>query len=310
MSFRVRLTGDFLDTDGTPRYPDIGTDVLDDAGLAWSIMDEHRSELAPEQIGDAAGVVVLTPAITAASLAQAHDLLAIGRFGVGYDTVDVAACTDRDVALFITPGAVDRPVAEATVTWILALGHKVIQKDRLVREGRWDDRSGFMGQEVRDRTVGLVGCGRIGRAVIGLLAGFGMKPPLVFDPYLSESDAKAIGVRKVDLPELLGESDYVSVHCPLTDETRGLIGADELAAMKPGAYLINTARGGIVDEDALEAALKNGPIAGAALDCFAEEPVTSPSRFTGCENVVLAPTRSRGRASSSATSGGWRAAAW
>ena len=130
--------------------------------------------IAPAQVGDAQGVIVLTPAVTAASLSGADDLLAIGRFGVGYDAVDVAACTDADVAVFITTGAVDRSVAEATVAWMLALTHHVRVKDALVREGRWDERSRWMGSELRERTLGVVGLGGIGRALVALLAGFGM----------------------------------------------------------------------------------------------------------------------------------------
>src|SRR5205814_199569 len=131
------------------------------------------------------GVIVLTPRVTARSLSGAADLLAIGRFGVGYDSVDVAACTAADVALFISAGAVDRSVAEATIAWMLALTHHVRAKDRLVREGRWDERTRYMGCELRDRTLGVIGFGGIGRAVVRLLAEFGMKTPLMFDPFVS-----------------------------------------------------------------------------------------------------------------------------
>src|SRR5206468_376644 len=130
----------------------------------------------------------------------------VGRFGVGYDTVDVAACTAADVLLFIAAGAVDRPVAEASVAWMLALSHNLRAKDALVRNARWDDRSAYMGTELRDRTLGVVGFGGIGRALVQLLAGFGMKPPLVFDPFVSAADAAQLGVRSVSLDELLAQS--------------------------------------------------------------------------------------------------------
>ena len=193
------------------------------------------------------------------------------------------------MAVFITSGAVDRSVAEATVGWMLALTHHVLAKDKLVREGRWDDRSRYMGRELRGRTFGAVGLGGIGRATVGLLAGFGMDPPLAHDPFLDPSAAEAAGVRSVSLDELLSSADFVSIHCPLTEGTRGMIGAREISRMKPDAYLINTARGGIVDEDALFDALSQRRIAGAALDCFAEEPVTRPHRFGMLDNVLLAP---------------------
>jgi phosphoglycerate dehydrogenase-like enzyme len=234
-------------------------------------------------------VIVLTPKVTAQSVAQARDLLAVGRFGVGYDAVDVPACTAADVAVCITAGAVDRPVAEATVGWMIALTHHVLVKDRLVRTGGWDTRSRYMGSELRDRTLGLIGLGGIARTVLKLLANWGMKPPLVFDPFLDEAAAAQAGARKVTLEELLRESDFVSVHCPLTEQTRGLLGAPQLALMRPTAYLLNTARGGIVDEAALYDALTAGRLAGAALDCFAQEPVLTPPRLAELDNVLFAP---------------------
>jgi phosphoglycerate dehydrogenase-like enzyme len=240
-------------------------------------------------VGDAQGVIVLTPRVTAASVSRAENLLAIGRFGVGYDSVDVAACTQADVLVFITAGAVDRSVAEAVVGWMIALTHHTRTKDMLVRTGQWDARSQYMGCELRDRTMGVIGLGGIARATLALLAGFGMRPPLAFDPFVDRAVAETLGVRLVTLDELLCESDFVSVHCPLNEQTRGLIGARELALMKPTAYLINTARGGIVDEDTLYRLLDERRIAGAALDCFAQEPVTTPQRFGALDNVLLAP---------------------
>jgi phosphoglycerate dehydrogenase-like enzyme len=158
-----------------------------------------------------------------------------------------------------------------------------------VREARWDDRSQFMGTELRDRTLGVVGFGGIGRALVKLLAGFGMNQPLVSDPFVSAADVAQLGTRLVPLDELLAQADFVSVHCPLTERTRNLIGARELALMKPTAYLLNTARGGIVDEAALGAALRDKRIAGAAIDCFVGEPLTEPSVFASFDNVLLAP---------------------
>lgn len=289
-TFRIALTADFYEADGRLRYRDIGLSRFDGVdAIAVGRFAEHRKEIGPEQLTGLNGVIVLTPRVTAASLSASDDLLAIGRFGVGYDTVDVAACTAADVLLFITAGAVDRPVAEATVAWLLALTHHVRTKDRLVREARWDERTCYMGTELRDRTLGVVGFGGIGRAVVRLLAGFGMKTPLVFDPFVPASAVAEAGARQVSLPELMAQADFVSIHCPLNEQTRNLISARELALMKPTAYLINTARGGIVNEQALEQALAEGRIAGAALDCFDNEPLTAPPRFARFENVLLAP---------------------
>jgi phosphoglycerate dehydrogenase-like enzyme len=289
-TFPIALTADFYDAQGNTKYRDIGISVLAAyPHITHKPFAEHRPEIGADQIGDARGVVVLTPKVTAASLARSENLLAIGRFGVGYDSVDVAACTAADVALFITAGAVNRPVAEATVGWMIALAHNVLIKDRLVRTGQWDERSKYMGGELRDRALGIVGLGGIGRTVLDLLKGWGMNQPLVFDPFLDAAAAGKLGVRLVSLDELMAQADFVSVHCPLTDKTRNLIGAAQIAKMKPTAYLINTARGGIVAEDALFDALQAGRIAGAALDCFEAEPVTRPHRFGTLDNVLLAP---------------------
>ena len=288
--FHVAFTADFQGPDGAPRYRDIGLSIFDSVDwICVTPFDRHFAEIQPEQLSGVNGVIVLTPRVTAATLSQSDDLIAIGRFGVGYDSVDVEACTASDVLLFITAGAVDRPVAEATVGWMLALTHQVRAKDELVRKARWNDRSQFMGCELRDRTLGVIGFGGIGRAVVRLLAGFGMKRPLVFDPFTPAGDIERQGATPVSLVELLSNADFVSLHCPLTSQTRGLIGPRELSLMKPTSYLINTARGGIVDETALFEVLRSRQIAGAALDCFSDEPLTAPPRFAELDNVLLAP---------------------
>ena len=288
--FRVALTNDFYDAEGRLKYRDIGLDLLESAvGIDVSRFAEHRAEIAPEQFANVNGVIVLSSRVTAASLSASEDLLAIGRFGVGYDSVDVAACTAADVVLFITAGAVDHSVAEATVGWMLALTHHVRVKDRLVREGQWDARSRYMGSELRERTLGIIGFGGIGRSVVKLLSSFGMNTPLVFDPFVSPSVLAESGAKGVSLDELLTQSDFVSLHCPLNEHTRNLLSARELSLMKPTAYLLNTARGGIVEEDALFAALSERRIGGAALDCFVGEPITSPPRWAELDNVLLAP---------------------
>jgi len=288
--FIVTMTADFYDEAGSPKFDDLGLSVFDDYGhIERRVFEKHQLVIAPEQIGDANGVIVLTPGVTAKTVSNAEDLLAVGRFGVGYDAVDVQACTDADVVAFITAGAVDRSVAEATLGWMIGLSHHVLIKDKLVREGGWNDRSGYMGSELRDRTLGLVGMGGIARELLRLLQPFGLSRVLVFDPFLTPDMAQSLGVELVELDALLKESDFVSLHCPLTDETRGLIGTEQLSLMKPSAFLLNTARGGIIDEDALFVALRKRRIAGAAIDCFMDEPITSPHRFGELDNVLLAP---------------------
>jgi len=288
--FSIALTGDFHDDGGSTKFPDMGLQYLDeDPDVEYFAFEEHRPEIGIDQYGDANAILVMAPKVTAASLGNATELLAIGRYGVGYDSVDVPACTEADVMLCISKGAVDRPVAEATIGWMIALTHNMRIKDRLVREGEWDVRTDYNGCEIRDRTFGAVGLGGISKETIRLLSGFGMNPPLAFDPFVSEAEAAKLGVELATLNDLMRCADFVSIHCPLTDDSHNLVGEDEIALMKPDAYLINTARGGIVNEDALYAALEQHKIAGAALDCFEVEPVVEPHRFGKLDNVILAP---------------------
>ena len=288
--FRVALTADFYDEAGRPKFADLGLGVFErQAHVVVETFALHQPVIQPEQIQGANGVVVLTPQVTGKSISGCADLLAIGRFGVGYDSVDVEACTRANVLAMIAAGAVDRPVAEATIGWMLALTHHVLVKDRLVRTGRWDDRTRYMGCELRDRTLGVVGLGGIGGQLVSLLQGFGMRRPVVYDPFVSSDRLEVLDVRRVTLDELLSTADFVSIHCPLNKLTKGLIGAREIGLMKKDAYLLNTARGGIVDEDALYLALQERRIAGAALDCFEQEPTVAPMRFGELENVILAP---------------------
>jgi phosphoglycerate dehydrogenase-like enzyme len=288
---RLAITADFFDADGDLKYRDTGLGVLDAEPnlVEYERIGTFSSPIQPDQVADFDAVLVLTPAVAASSLARADRLLAIVRFGVGYDAVDVAACTASDVAVIITPGAVDRSVAEATISWMLALAHQTRIKDALVRSGRWDDRARYMGSELRDRVLGLVGFGGIARATKDLAHGFSMRKPVVYDPFVNDDVIRQHGCEPVSLDELLSVSDFVSIHCPLTNGTRGLIGKRELALMKPSAYLINTARGGIVDEPALCDALRSGAIAGAAIDCFEVEPVRTPHPLSEFDNVLLAP---------------------
>lgn len=288
-AFRCGITRDFLTADGSLVYRDIGLQSLSEAGVCHSFLERNEKAIPSDLLGGYDAVISLTPAYTAASFAPDNDLLAIVRFGVGYDMVDVEACTEAGVLLCITRGAVNHSVGEAILSWMLALSHRVADKDRLVRQNRWSERGQYMGSELRNRTLGLVGAGGIGKHLLTLLTGLRMAPPLVFDPYLSESEATQFGLRKVDLNTLLKESDFVSINCPLNRETQGLIGPRELARMKPTAYLINTARGGIVQEAALIETLERRDIAGAGIDVFAVEPVGADHPLTKLDNVLLAP---------------------
>jgi phosphoglycerate dehydrogenase-like enzyme len=287
--FNVKLTADFQEN-GSLIYQDIGLDLLDNAeGVDYDFFAQHRTEITPDQLTDADSLLALTPLVTAATLQGVERLTMISRFGVGYDSVDVDACTNADVLLTITAGGVNYSVAESVITFMLAISHNLLIKDRLVREGRWDERSAHMGSELRDRTLGIIGLGGIGSTLAGMVGSFRMNPVIAHDPLISEERAQEIGVTLVTLDELMRASDFVSVNCPLLDQTRNLVSDRELGLMKPTAYLINTARGGIVNETALLSALQANQIAGAALDCHETEPVPADYAFAELDNVIMAP---------------------
>ncbi|HEV3261391.1 MAG TPA: phosphoglycerate dehydrogenase [Gemmataceae bacterium] len=215
---------------------------------------------------------------------SAPGLRVIARAGVGYDAVDVAAATDHGIAVTTTPGTNQDTVAEHTFALILALAKDVVAADRSVRTGGWRREPSL---PLRGRTLGIAGLGRIGKAVALRGASFGM-PLLAYEPFPDEAFVKQVGVTLVPLEQLLAESDYLSLHMPLTPESRHLINRRTLALMKPTALLINTARGGLVCEPDLLEALRARRIAGAALDVFEKEPPGANALFE-LDNVVLTP---------------------
>jgi phosphoglycerate dehydrogenase-like enzyme len=201
------------------------------------------------------------------SFAGDRRLAAVARFGVGYDNVDLAACNDNGVAAIITPDGVRRPVAVSVITFILALSQKLLIKDRLTRQGPpgWAKRVDHMGVGLIGKTLGQLGMGNIGAEVFRMAAPFGMKF-IAHDPYIDKAKAAELGVEVVSSDELFRRADFLSVSVPLSDATRHYVNAARLKLMKPTAYLINTARGPIVDQKALYQALTDGTIAGAGLD--------------------------------------------
>jgi D-3-phosphoglycerate dehydrogenase / 2-oxoglutarate reductase len=231
------------------------------------------------------GVVAGGEVYSKAVLQALPMLRVVARMGVGYDRVDIAAATEFGVLVSITPGTIEPAVAEWTVAHILAVRRRLFLADRAVRDGKWTLPQ-VLSPSLVGATVGLIGLGRIGREVVKRLAGFGCRL-IGSDPVADPVEWRQRGVEVVDLGKLLEQSDVVSLHVPLSDKTRGLIGAKELARMRPSAVLINTSRGGLVDEEALAAALRDGRIAGAGLDAFAKEPLPASSPLLGLDNVVL-----------------------
>jgi phosphoglycerate dehydrogenase-like enzyme len=287
-AFCVAFSADFRDDRGHLLFPDIGLSVLDDVpSISHRFLSEYHKEYRSGQLDDCDVLISLKPKVTRQSIEHASRLCAIGRCGVGYDNVDLNACTEHDIAVYITPGGVVRPVAESIVLYVLALSHNLVLKDRLVRRGEWAESARYLGREPRGRIVGTIGLGNIASEAIRLLRPFGVARFLAFDPYVSAEAAAAIEVEMVSLEELLRHSDYVLVNCPLTPATLGLLGKREFEWMKPEAVLINTARGPIVDQAALITALEAKKIRAGAFDVFANEPIEVDSPLLAMDNVIL-----------------------
>jgi D-3-phosphoglycerate dehydrogenase len=287
--FRVGLTHDFLKPDGTIGWGDIRLDLLDAApDLEWEFLAETTRELTPAQVAGYDALIVLGGRVTAATLAGADRLALIARFGVGYDNVDVAACTEHGVLLSITPDSVRRPVATIALTYLLALSHRLLQKDRLTRRGGWGEKLDYMGTGLTGRTLGIIGLGNIGRELVKLAAPLDLAF-IATDPHVDPASAAELGVTLVDLETLLADADFIVVLCALTPETHHLLNAERLALMKPSAYLINVARGPIVDQAALTDALRQNKIAGAGLDVFDQEPVDPADPILTLDNVIVSP---------------------
>jgi phosphoglycerate dehydrogenase-like enzyme len=287
--FRIGLTADFQTEAAGLLEPILPTQFGGLPQIGWEFMPTPEPAITPEQLNAYDAVIALALPFTAASLAGVERLAVIARWGVGYDMIDTQACTENDVLLCITRDAVRKPVAEGIITLLLALAKHMPAKDRLVRGGRWADKNDYPGLGISGRTLGSIGVGNIGAELFRMLRPFDLRRMLAYDPYVSKAQAAALGVTMVDLDTLLAESDFVCINCPLTKETFHLLDEARLRRMKPSAFLINTARGPIVDQAALTRALQERWIAGAALDVFEREPLPADDPLTQLDNVILSP---------------------
>jgi D-3-phosphoglycerate dehydrogenase len=224
--------------------------------------------------------------VTAKVVEAGKNLIVIGRAGVGVDNIDVAAAAQRNLVVVNSPMAASVAVAEHTLGLLLALARLIPAADATMKQGRWE-KTAFLGSELSGKTLGLLGLGRIGAMVAGRAVAFGMLV-MAYDPYLTEHQISERNASPERFEDVLARSDYISLHLPLTKETQGLIGAAEFAKMKKGARLICAARGGVVDESALRAALDSDHLAGAALDVFAEEP-PPPDSIAMHPRVIATP---------------------
>jgi phosphoglycerate dehydrogenase-like enzyme len=287
--FRIGITRDVLDASGTPTFGTTPLALLERPELEWEYFPEPAAEITPAHLARYDALYINAPLVTRTSFAQGNGRTRIiARHGVGYDSVDVAACTENGIILTIQPDGVRRPVAMAAITYILALSQKLLVKDRLTRGGRWAEKVDHMGTGLVGRTLGVIGAGNIGQEILRLAPAFGLRT-LADDPYVDPAIIYALGASPVDLDTLLRQSDFVVVQCLLNQETHHLIGARELGLMRPTSYLINMARGPIVDEAALISALREKRIAGAGIDVFENEPVDPQNPLLSMVNTILTP---------------------
>jgi D-3-phosphoglycerate dehydrogenase len=264
-------------------------DILNNTeGLTVSAPGKLSQEELVAQVGDAHALIIRSGVkITAEVFAAAPNLKAIARAGVGVDNVDLEAATQHGVIVMNTPGGNTISTAEHTFGLMIALARHIPQGHASMLAGRWD-RKLFSGVELREKTLGLVGFGRIGQAVAQRAKAFEMTV-IAYDPYLPESLFNDMGVAQISLDDLYAQSDFISLHAPMMDETRQMINALAIAKMKEGVRLVNAARGGLIDDSALAEGIKSGKVAGAALDVFEPEPPTEDNPLIGLDGVIYTP---------------------
>ncbi len=270
----------------TDPLADEGLAILEESGDVEALPDLSEDELVQAIVGADALVVRSGTQVTERVIRAADSLQIIARAGVGVDNIDIPAATACGILVVNCPAGNTVAAAEHTVALLLAVARNIPQAHAALKDGRWD-RKRFMGRQVADKTLGIIGLGRIGLEVARRARGLQMQV-LAYDPYLSAQRAEDVGAQICTLEELLQQADFVTIHSALTDETRGMIGAEQLALMKPQAIIINCARGGIISETALLDALNSGQLAGAALDVFEDGSRPNPD-LVALDNVVVTP---------------------
>lgn len=267
---------------------DIERSVLGAVGAHLMTLQATREDELLEAVEDADGLLVCYAPVTQRVIERASRCRVIARYGIGVDNVDLQAAAARGIVVTNVPDYCIEEVSDHALALILACARRVVHLDRLVHTGRWDPKDALPIRRLQGQVLGLVGFGKIPRRVAAKAAGVGLLP-VTFDPFVDAATCAAHGAKKVDLSTLLTEADFVSVHAPLTAQTRGLIGDAQLRRMKPTAFLINTARGPVVREAALVKALQAGWIAGAALDVVETEPLPPTHPLMTLPQVLLTP---------------------
>src|SRR3982751_273712 len=274
------LIADKMDPKAGAVFRERGIEVDEKAGLS---LDELVAI-----VGNYDGLAIRSSTKVPATIMDAAlpRLKVIGRAGIGVDTIDVPAASARGIVVMNTPFGNSITTAEHAVAMLFALAREIPQADQSTQSGKWE-KNRFMGVELAGKTLGLIGCGNIGSIVADRAHGLKMKVA-AYDPFLSSERAVELGVDKVELDDLLARADFITLHTPLTDQTRGILSREALARTKPGVRIVNCARGGLIDEAALKDALDSGQVAGAALDVFAEEPAKQNALF-GTRGVLFTP---------------------
>ena len=288
--FRVGMTRTLRSSSGGGRsLGRIGLEALEnELGIETFFLKRYRRVLGHDDVDGLDALIIENATLPAEAVTNSEQLVLVARFGAGYDAVDVDACTREGILVTNAPDGVRRPMASAYLALILALTLRLVEKDRLMRKGRWTEAHALWGVGLCGRTLGVVGLGSIGTELLRLARPLQMRY-LASGPRLTPQALRSAGARAVPLATLLAELDVVCIAVPLTTETRGLIGAAELGSMKPTAFLINASRGPVVDQQALIAALRSGQIRGAGLDVFAVEPVRAGDELLALDNVILTP---------------------
>ena len=288
--FRVGISLGIRRADGEMVIPEFDLSPLDDHPRVECVSLPDTADLDSDVAAELDAAVLMGEAVTRKTFDPSGRLALIARFGVGYDRIDVDACTRNAAALAITPDGVRRPVAVSVITLMLALTSRLMVKDRIARQGfaGWSRKAEYNGVGLVGRTLGSLGMGNIGTEVFKLAQPFQMRF-IAHDPYANVETAAALGVTLVSLEDLFRQSDILSVSCPLNETTRGIVDTSMLELMKPSAFLINTSRGAVVDQAALLDVLQSKRIAGAGLDVLEEEPPDDDDPILALDNVILSP---------------------
>ena len=286
-AFKVGLSRDLSDGNGGFSWGEIEIENL--APLSWDFLPQLASHFTPESLAGFNAVAFAGPAVTSASFPTAEQSpLVLSRFGVGYDNIDLDACTKAGTALTITPDGSQKPVATAALTLVLSTMHRLVAKVSLARIGGWDRRLDGLGQGLNGKTVATIGLGNIATEFFRLVSPFDIRK-IAYDPWKDKNDAAAIGVELLDLEQVMAQADVIVVMALLTPQSHHLISADQLSLMKKSAVIINISRGPIIDETALIHALTNRTIFGAGLDVFEHEPPAADNPLLSLDNVIITP---------------------